>query len=171
MSTPLPPEGYATAELVEAPAPVVVANQFQAALLGAVVTIVFALQTAMAGGFSQAEGWNLLALSAATVAIYIAPVLPSKWASVLKVGAAVLAAVAIAVIPLVDVGGPGWTVETTIGVAFAGLQALAAAVGVNQRVAENKALLADPVVDNSKVVAADPQGARAAAATLERVDG
>lgn len=171
MSAPQPPEGYA--ELVEAPAPVVVANQFQAAILGALVTIVFALQTAMAGGFSQAEGWNLLALAASTIAIYIAPVLANKWASVVKVGAAVLAAVAIAIVSVVDVqnGGPGWNTETTIGVAFAGLQALAAAVGVNQRVAENKALLADPVVDNSKVAAADPQGARAAAATLERVDG
>ena len=159
------------ATIAVAPAPVVIANQWQAAILGAIVTLVFAVQTAMTGGFSQVEAWNFLALAAGVVVTYIAPILASKWASFLKIGGAVLAAVAIAIVAVVDTanGGAGWNAETTVGVVFAGLNALAAAVGVGQRVAEVKAALADPAVDNAQVVAADPKGVQAAVAQTPAV--
>ena len=162
------PVAYAQIESTPFPAPVVIANEFQAAILGAIVTLVFAMQTAMGDGFSQVEGWNFLALAAGVIVTYLAPLLKSKWASALKIGGAVLAAIAIAIVAVVDTanGGPGWNAESMVAVVFAGLNALAAAVGVNQRVGEVKANLADPAVDNAQVIVADPKGVQVAAATL-----
>lgn len=162
------PDGFAEIESVAIPTPVVIANEFQAAILGAIVTLVFAVQTAMTGGFTETEAWNFLALAAGVIVTYLAPLLKSKWASLLKIGGAVLAAVAIAIVAVVDTanGGVGWNSETIVAVVFAGINALAAAVGVNQRMAEVKANLADDATDNAQVVVADPQGVQAAVAQL-----
>jgi len=154
------------ASIAVASSPVVIANKFQAAILGAILTLVFAVQTAMTGGFTEVEAWNFGALAAGVVVTYIAPLLAIKWAAVLKIGGAVLAAVFIAIVAVVDVnnGGQGWNAETSVAVVFAGLNALAAAVGVAQRVTEVKANLADPAVDNAQVVVADAKAIPAAVA-------
>ena len=162
------PEPVATAELVVAPSPVLVPSKYQAAMLGAGLTLLYAFQTALTGGFSEVEGWNFAALAVGVVVSYWAPLLASKWSSFLKVGGAVAAAVFIAIVAVVDVqnGGPGWNADTIVAVVFAGLNALGAAVGVHRRVDEVKAALVDPAVDNAAVQAIDPGGVKAAGYAL-----
>lgn len=158
----------ADAVLVAGPTPVLVPSKYQAAILGTALTLLFAFQTALTGGFSAVEGWNFAALAAGVIVSYWARLLASKWSSVLKVAGAVAAAVAIAIVSVIDVqnGGPGWNAETTVAVVFAGLNALAAAVGVHKRVDEAKAALLDPGVDNAAVQSADKGATKAAAYAL-----
>lgn len=154
----------ASVEAIVAPTPVLIPSKYQAATLGVILTVVFALQGVIGGGLTQVEGWNLAALAAGVIVTYWAPLLASNWAAFLKVGGAVLAAVAIAIVSVIDVanGGPGWNAETTVAVVFAGLNALAAAVGVNRRVDEVTTAVKDPGIDNATLTAIDPKGVQVA---------
>lgn len=140
-------------------APVVVPSQFQTALLTVGLTVVAALQAALVGGLTLTEGLQLLALLVGGIVTYFSPLLGGHWAAGLKVGGAVLGAVLVAVISVIDssiTGSPVWTPETVTLVFFAGLNALAAQYGVDRRVTEAKAALADPEVPNAVVQAKDP---------------
>lgn len=140
-------------------APTVVPSQFQTALLTLGLTVVAALQAALLGGLTLTEGLQLLALLVGGIVTYFSPLLGGKWAAGLKVSGAVLGAVLVAVISVLDSavnGGVVWNAETITFIFFAGLNALAAQYGVDRRVADTKAALADPEIPNSVVQAKDP---------------
>ncbi len=145
--------------------PVVVPSQFLTALLTLGLIVVAALQSALVGGIDTVEALQLVALLAGGVVTYFAPLLKSGWAAGFKVVGAVLGAILIAVIGVVEAnatGGPLWTAETVTLVFFAALNALAAQFGVDKRVADTKAALADPAVPNAVVTAQDPGAVQAA---------
>lgn len=154
--------------------PVVVPSQFLTASLTLGLIVVAALQTALVGGVTTVEALQLAALLVGGIVTYFAKILPSGWQPALKVGGAVLGAVLVAIIGVIDSvnnGGPVWTAETITLVFFAGLNALAAQFGVDKRVAENREALADPAVLNAIVQAKDPSGVQAASVTVNHVRG
>lgn len=106
-------------------------GKYAAALLPAAVILLGALQTAIADGtVSDTEGGQLIALVAGVVFTFIVPLVKgSRWAGMLKTGAAVLAAVATLIIPLFT----GITPTSLIVFAIAVLNAIATQIGVDMR--------------------------------------
>ncbi|MFN4000858.1 hypothetical protein [Microcella sp.] len=108
-------------------------RKYAAALLPAIIILLGALQTALADNvIDQVEAGQLLALVAGVITSYLVPLSAGRWAGLLKTGAAVLAAVATLLIPLLV----GFTWQALIIVALAALQAIATEIGVNVRVEE-----------------------------------
>jgi len=105
-------------------------KKYAAALLPAAVILFGAVQTVIADDVvSETEGGQLIALIAGLVATYFVPLVSGVWAGALKTGAALLAAVATLVIPLVT--GFSWTELLIVGIAA--LNVLAVEIGVDIR--------------------------------------
>lgn len=146
-----------------------ISSKYLTPLLTIGVIIGAAFQTAIVGGITTVESLQLLGLFVGAVVTYLVPILKSGWAAAGKVGGAVLGAVIAAAIPVFDLanGGTGFTAETITMIAFAGLSALAAQFGVDQRLDAVKEALASPAVPNAVPEAVDP----AATAAVITQDG
>lgn len=138
-------------------------NKYTAALLQFVLILVTAFQAAISNGLTTTEAWQLVALGIAAVGTYFLPLVTGPWAGALKVGIAVLGAVVAAIIPLV-LGQ--WTAETFIIVMLAGLNALAAQIGVSARMDSVTAMLVDPDKSSGAIFAVDPPASRIVSAVL-----
>lgn len=107
-----------------------VLKRYAAALLPAAVILFGAVQVAIADEtVTETEAGQLLALVAGLIVTFFVPLLSGPWAGVLKTGAAILAAIATLVIPLVT----GFTWESFLVVAIAALNALMTQIGVEAR--------------------------------------
>ena len=112
-------------------------NRYAAALLSIAVVVVGAFTAIPEGQVSPTAILQLAIIAVGSVVTYLVPVVQgSKWAGVLKTGAAIIAAVLTAVVPFVN---NGHITATQIGlVILAALNALAVEVGVNIRRDNNK---------------------------------
>lgn len=137
------------------------------------VVVGAAFQTAIVGGVSTVESLQLIGLLIGALVTYLVPVLETGWAAAGKVGGAVLGAILAAAVPVFDYanGGVGFTAETITMIAFAGLSALAAQFGVDQRITEVKAALADPNTSNAVPEAVDPAAVAAVVNAVDKHDG
>lgn len=107
-------------------------RKFAAAIIPAAVTLLGALQVAIAdGAVDQTEAGQLIALVAGVAVTYFVPLLSGAWAGGLKVGASLLAAVATLIVPLFT----GFTTEALVVFVLALLNALGTELGVAARVA------------------------------------
>lgn len=140
-----------------------------------VLILVFAsLQTALVGGLELVESLSLAALAVGGFVTYIAKFLPGGWPAVSKVAGAVVGAVLVAVIAVLDgsvFGGAGFNAETINWIFYAGLQALAAQFGVDARVDTAEGLLADPKVSNASVYVMDSSAYNVAVAKHPELEG
>lgn len=108
-------------------------RKYAAAILPALIILLGALQTALADNvIDQVEAGQLIALVAGVVTTYFVPLSSGRWAGALKTGAAVLAAIATLIVPLIV----GFSWQSLIVVALAVLQALATEIGVHVRTDE-----------------------------------
>lgn len=118
------------AEITELVVPTSPLRKYAAAILPALIILFGAVQVAIADGtVNETEGGQLLALIAGLVITFWVPLTKGRWAGALKTGAAILAAVATLIIPLVS--GFSWTALLVFGIAA--LQALATEIGVQVR--------------------------------------
>jgi hypothetical protein len=134
-------------------------SKYLTPLLTIGVIVGAAFQSAIVGGVTLVEALQLAGLLVGAVVTYVVPVLDKGWAAGAKVGGAVLGAILAAAIPVFDGlnGGPGLNAETAVIILFAGLSALAAQFGVDQRVDAVKEALASPNVSNEAPKAVDPK--------------
>lgn len=133
-------------------------SKYIVALVQVVTIVVTSLIAANADNtVSLVEVLQIAAIVVGAIITYWAKLLTNGWAAGLKFAGAVLGAAIAAAIPIVDVanGGPGWTASAALIVLLAALNAALTAWGVDLRLDEVKAQLADPTVDNAKVRAAD----------------
>lgn len=143
----------------------VIPAKYTTPLLTIALIVGAAFQTAIVGGITSVEAFQLGGLIVGAIVTYIAPLLKTGWAAGLKVGGAVLGAVLAAIIPVIDTvnGGPGFNAETITMIAFAGLNALAAQFGVDQRIDAVKEALTSPQTPNAPVEAVEPVAVESAA--------
>lgn len=142
-----------------------VPSKYTTALLTVGLTVVAALQAALVEGIDVVESLQLLALLVGGIVTYIVPLLAHGWAAFLKVAGAVLGAVLVAAIGVFEsltTGANFWSTETIVLLFFAGLNALAAQFGVDQRVDTAKEALASPSVSNKVPGTVDPTATAAA---------
>ncbi|MCJ1687796.1 hypothetical protein [Rathayibacter sp. VKM Ac-2927] len=105
-------------------------QKYLAALLPGFILIFGALQTALADELiDDVEAGQLLALVAGAITTFGVPLLKGRWAGGLKTGAAILAAIATLILPLIY----GFTWQALVIVVLAALSALATEIGVNAR--------------------------------------
>lgn len=107
------------------------------------------------GAITEAEGWQFVVLTLGAIASFIVPLSRGKWPALLKVLVAAASGAAVLVVDLIAAGGFEWNVSTGLLVAVAALNALAAEVGTDARLASARAAVADPNVDNRVVALAD----------------
>lgn len=108
-----------------------VLNKYAAALLSIAIAIFTALAAIPVGQRTPESLWQVALIGIGAVVTWWVPLVGIKWAGMLKTGAAVLAAVIGALIPLLITGtltGSQWLV-----LGLAGLNALAVEVGVGIR--------------------------------------
>jgi len=106
-------------------------RKYAAAILPALIILLGALQTALADNIiDQVEAGQLLALVAGVITTYFVPLVDGRWSGLLKTGAAVLAAIATMILPLIF----GFTWQALVIVALAALNAIATEIGVQSRV-------------------------------------
>lgn len=144
-----------------------VLNKWFIALLQLAVALVTGLQVMRVDGISVTEGWQFGGLAVAQVGVVALPLLKGGWHAALKVIVALAGAGITAIIPLVT---NTWTVDSTIIVILAVLNAAAVQFGIDARVDGVKEALADPNVANSKVFTIEPVVAQIAAKTVRAVD-
>lgn len=87
------------------------------------------------------EGWQFVALVVAAVLTWAVPLLDSKRAGLVKVGANVLGALAVVMIDLIETGTFAWNISTLLFVAVAIAQALSAQVGTGVRLDAQKQVI------------------------------
>lgn len=137
-------------------------NKYLTAILTIVLLAVGFFQTSISDGdFTALEKWQFAALLVGAVVTYIGKVVSGPWPGILKVGGAVLGAALAAIITAVGTGSLFDTNLYTI-VILAALNAFAAQIGVDARVTDAKAALADPTITTKEVVAKDSGAAEAA---------
>jgi hypothetical protein len=137
-------------------------SKYLTPILTIVLLAVGFFQTSISDGeFTNLEKWQLAALFVGAVVTYIGKILPGPWPSALKIGGAVIGAALAAIITAVQTGSVFDTNMFTI-IILAALNAFAAQIGVDARVTDSKALLADPLVTHEEAVAADSTAVTAA---------
>lgn len=122
------------------------------------------------GIFTDLEKWQLASLLVGAIVTYIAPLTTGKWPAIFKVGGAVIGAVLAAIITAVTEGSVFDANLLTI-VVLAGLNALAAQTGTDQRVDAAKEALAAPNVSNAVPEAVDPVASEVAKNAVDVHDG
>lgn len=107
-------------------------KKYLAALLPGIIILFGGLQTALADErIDSVEGGQLLALTAGIIVTFVVPIVDGRWAGLFKTGAAIFAAVATLIIPLVL----GFSWQSLVIFALAALSALATEIGVQVRAA------------------------------------
>lgn len=105
-------------------------KKYLAALLPGFIILFGGLQTALADDRIDAvEGGQMIALTAGVLITFVVPIVDGRWAGLLKTGAAMVAAVATLIIPLIL----GFSWQALVIVALAALSALATEIGVQVR--------------------------------------
>ncbi|MWV50052.1 hypothetical protein GRS96_12310 [Rathayibacter sp. VKM Ac-2803] len=105
-------------------------RNYLAALLPGLILLVASLQAALDDQtVDQTEAGQLLALLAGVITTYLVPLLRGRWAGGLKTGAAILAAIATLILPLIL----GFTPQDLVIVIYAALSALATEIGAKVR--------------------------------------
>lgn len=127
-------------------------QKYAAALLPFLVVIVTAFQATLGDGVTRVEALQLAGIVAANVIVFIVPLLGGAWAAGLKVGFAVLGALAAAAVPIAY---NAWNGETITILVLAGLNALAVQLGVSIRVSGVQQAILSPQVPNSQIEGAD----------------
>lgn len=117
-----------------------VIQKYAAALLPFLLFVVGAIQAVLPGGIALDEAWQLAALVAGAIATFFVPLVDGAWSGILKVGAALVAALATAIIPFVIPGGV-WDGTALLVVVIAVLNALATQLGVSIRLDATKAAI------------------------------
>lgn len=127
-------------------------KNYLAALLPGIIILFGGLQTALADERIDAtEGGQLLALTAGVLLTYVVPIVEGRWRGLLKTGAAIFAAVATLIIPLIL----GFSWQALVIFALAALSALATEIGVQVR-AGAKTTSGDTYVVHGNIEPADP---------------
>ncbi|GAA3729982.1 hypothetical protein GCM10022239_03250 [Leifsonia bigeumensis] len=106
-------------------------NKYLAALLSIAIVLITAFVAIPDDQRTPATLWQLGILAAGAIATYLVPIVDGRWAGLLKTGAAIVAAVIGALIPLL--GSGHLTVTQILVLILAGLNVLAVEVGVNVR--------------------------------------
>ncbi|WNN95021.1 hypothetical protein SEA_MAGRITTE_44 [Microbacterium phage Magritte] len=122
------------------------------------------------GVFTDLEKWQLASLLVGAIVTYYAPLATGKWVAIFKVGGAVVGAVLAAIITGVTEGSL-FDVNLITVIVLAGLNALAAQVGSDQRVDAAKEALAAPNVSNAVPEAVDPVATEVAKNAVDAHDG
>ncbi|WHE35137.1 hypothetical protein [Microbacterium sp. BDGP8] len=105
-------------------------KKYLAALLPGIIILFGGLQTALADErIDSAEGSQLLALTGGIIVTFGVPIVEGRWRGLFKTGAAIFAAVATLIIPLIL----GFTWQSLVIFALAALSALATEIGVQVR--------------------------------------
>lgn len=104
-------------------------SKYAAALLSALIIIVTAL--AAIEVYTVDAIAQIIVLAAGTITTYFVPLVDRRWAGMLKTGAALVAALAAALAPLIVSGT--YTPQALLVVVLAGLNVLAVELGVNVR--------------------------------------
>lgn len=105
-------------------------KKYLAALLPGIIILFGGLQTALADErIDSTEGSQLLALTAGIIVTFVVPIVDGRWRGLFKTGAAIFAAVATLIIPLLL----GFTWQSLVIFALAALSALATEIGVQVR--------------------------------------
>lgn len=113
------------------------AQQWAAALLTFVVTVVTALTAAVAGPLTATVIVGIVVVILQSGTGTLVPLVKGPWSAALKVGIPVILAVLYALVPLLT--GTAWTIGNTLILILAGVNALAIQLGV--------AIRKTPVVD------------------------
>lgn len=129
------------------------ATKYLVALVSVTLAVLNALQTALASsGLDVGEVAQLVAILAGATIAFVVPLIAGPWRGALKTGAAIVAAVAAALAPLLLTGTI--TPEQWVTVVIAGVNVLATEIGVQIRTdAVQSALRA---IDGTEMVA-DPR--------------
>lgn len=106
-------------------------NRYAAALLSIAIVILTAFVAIPADQLGPVTVGQLVVLGAGSIVTYLVPLLDGFWAGLFKTGAAIVAAVATAAIPLFTTGQI--TTVQVVVVILAALNALAVEVGVQIR--------------------------------------
>lgn len=110
-------------------------KRYLAALLPGFIILFGGLQTSLADDRIDAvEGGQMIALTAGVLITFVVPIVDGRWAGLLKTGAAMVAAVATLIIPLIL----GFSWQALVIVALAALSALATEIGVQVRGAQKQ---------------------------------
>jgi hypothetical protein len=129
-------------------------KKFLAALLPGIIILFGGLQTALADErIDSTEGSQMLALTAGIIVTFVVPVVDGRWRGLFKTGAAIFAAVATLIIPLLL----GFTWQSLVIFALAALSALATEIGVQVREAPIDAGEAGPGTVVNITTLEDPQ--------------
>jgi hypothetical protein len=131
-------------------------KKYLAALLPGFIILFGGLQTALADDrINDIEGGQLLALTAGVIVTFVVPVVDGRWRGLFKTGAAIFAAVATLIIPLIL----GFTWQSLVIFALAALSALATEIGVQVR------------ADGSPATSSTPEGVVASVIESRRARG
>lgn len=118
-------------------------SKYSAALLHILLVVLAALSAALDKGLNLAAGVQLAILVVSSFGVYFLPLVQWKYAGILKVADAAVAAALTALAPLVlqgSISGSEW-----ITVALAGLSVVGVALGVDARATnEPAAVLVNP---------------------------
>lgn len=141
-------------------------NQFLAGLLTLAITVITAAVAIPEAAWADAATlWQFGGLVVSTAVVIFLPLSKGKWAASIKViGSLVAALVANVVALLTTEGDWGFTQWLLIGLAL--LNALAAELGVNARIAELKSDIVDNGKSTDAARAADPAGVAVATRQL-----
>lgn len=104
------------------------AQQWATAILTFVVTVVTALAAAVVGHITATVIVGLVVVILQSVISTFVPLVAGFWAGALKVGIPVILAVLYALVPLLT--GTAWTIGNTLILILAGVNALAAQLGI-----------------------------------------
>jgi hypothetical protein len=102
--------------------------KYASALLSLTVLLVTSITAALAGPITLTVLIQLGLLFLGGVVTYIVPLMSGPWAGVFKVGIGVVAAALAAIVPLLT--GTSWTLQNTLIVVLAVVNALATQLGV-----------------------------------------
>jgi len=106
-------------------------QKYATAIFSLAVLVIGALQVAVATGITPTAIAQLVVLTLGGVITYVVPLVPGKWAGLLKTGIAILAAVIVLVIPYITAGTI--TLDQILLVVVGAINAAATQLGVNIR--------------------------------------
>ncbi len=137
-----------------------VLNKWAIALLQVLFLALTALTAMRVGGVTTVEIWTFVALVVGSIFTVVLKLVVGGWHAGLKVAAALVAAFFAAVIPLL---ANAWTVDSTIVVILALVNAGLVQFGVDARIDGAKSVLLDPTKSNNVITGVDPAAAKIAA--------